>query len=322
VTACVENPVTSHETGGEQAETIAFLSSSTAHGGLPVERIDTHASILFLAGDRAWKLKRAVRYDYLDYSTPERRRVMCQAELELCQPNAPEIYRRVTPVTRNEGGRLDIGGSGQPVDWLVEMVRFDQDDLLDRLAARDALELALMPALAASIAHAHEIAERRTDRGGHAGMTWVIEGNAAGFINAPALAQDSDLSARVTAAVRESNDRLRDRLDARRRQGFVRRCHGDLHLGNIVRFRGRPTLFDAVEFNDAISCIDVMYDLAFLVMDLGRLSLWRHANVLLNTYLAEMLDFDAPRRRRCRPMSVVRPASLHKQGTTWHWLTC
>jgi aminoglycoside phosphotransferase family enzyme len=198
----------------------------------------------------------------------------------------------VVPVTRDDSGRLAIGGVGRPIDWLVEMVRFDQNDLFDQLASRGALDPALMLPLAATIAEMHEAAERRPDRGGSAGIAWVIEGNAAGFVSEPGLAADSALGGRITVACRAMNDSLRVALDARRESGFVRRCHGDLHLGNIVQFQGRPTLFDAVEFNDAIACIDVLYDLAFVLMDLGRQSLWRDANVLLNAYLSDTLDFD------------------------------
>ena len=292
MTSAVGEHLTRQPMSGEQAETIAFLSSPAAHEGASVERIDTHASVLFLVGERAWKLKRAVRYDYLDYSTPARRREMCEAEFAISRRGAPGIYRRVVPVTRDARGRLTLGGPGRPVDWLVEMVRFDQNDLFDRLAARRALDTTLMYGLASTIAEMHEAAERRTDRGGADGMAWVIEGNAAAFVSEPALAPASALSGRVTAASRALNHGLQRTLDTRRKAGFVRRCHGDLHLGNIVRFQGRPTLFDAVEFNDAIACIDVFYDLAFVLMDLGRQSLWHEANVLLNAYLSETLDFD------------------------------
>jgi aminoglycoside phosphotransferase family enzyme len=131
----------------DQSEVVAFLSSPASHGGAPVRRVDTHSAIVFLGGSRAWKLKRAVRYDYLDFSTVERRRLACERELSLNQRTAPTIYRRVTPVVRCPGGSLAIDQPGTPVDWLLEMNRFDEDQLLDRLAARRELGLNLMPAL-------------------------------------------------------------------------------------------------------------------------------------------------------------------------------
>jgi hypothetical protein len=276
----------------QQTDTIAFLSSPAAHGGRAVERVDTHASIVFLTADRAWKLKRAVRYDYLDFSTPEKRHAMCEAEFAINQPHAPGIYRRVVPVTRDDRGTYEIGGAGAPVDWLIEMARFDQDQLLDRLANRGVLELSLMTDLAATIAHLHETASRRRDHGGHAGIAWVIDGNAAAFGDEAAPADHAALAARVIDASRALNDRLQSRLDGRRANGLVRRCHGDLHLGNIVLFEGKPTLFDAIEFNDKVACVDVMYDLAFVLMDLWRLSLGQHANALLNAYLLRTTDID------------------------------
>jgi aminoglycoside phosphotransferase family enzyme/predicted kinase len=279
-----------HAVADDQSDVIQYLSSPEAHGGARVERIDTHASVLFLAADRAWKLKRAVRYDYLDYSTAERRRSMCEREFILGRPLAPAIYRRVVSINRDPQGRLGIDGPGAPVDWLIEMTRFDQARLFDRMATRHGLDVASMPALAHVVSRLHETAERRFDHGGHAGMAWVIEGNAAGFLEDSTGALDRALAAQVTAASREMADRFRARLDARRDAGHVRRCHGDLHLGNIVEVEGRPTPFDPVEFNDAISCIDVMYDLAFLLMDLERLSLREPANVLLNTYVSDTMD--------------------------------
>ena len=119
----------------DQSEVVAFLASPSTHDGAVVERIDTHASIVFLAGTGALKLKRAVRYDYLDFSTVERRQAMCEAEVRINCRTAPALYRGVLPVARQSDGSLALGGSGTPVDWLVEMARFDQDGLFDRLAA-------------------------------------------------------------------------------------------------------------------------------------------------------------------------------------------
>jgi aminoglycoside phosphotransferase family enzyme/predicted kinase len=268
----------------DQREVLEFLASPSAHAGASVDRIDTHASVVFLAGTRALKLKRAVRYDYLDFSTAERRRAMCEAEVRLNRRTAPALYRGVVAITRERDGTLALGGSGSPVDWVVEMGRFDQGALLDRLADAGRLDLASMRPLAAGIAALHRDAAVRHDRGGRAGMTWVVDGNAGAPVPDPA-ARD-----RVTRAARAAITRHGDLRDARRARGCVRECHGDLHLRNIVVLDGRPTLFDGVEFNDDISCIDVVYDLAFLLMDLWRRGLTRHASAVFNAYLGETDD--------------------------------
>ena len=276
----------------DQTAVIDFLASPSTHGGVSVERIETHTAIVFLAGTRAYKLKRAVLFDYLDFSTPERRRVLCDAEVRLNRRTAPALYRGILAVTRERDRGLALGGSGTPVDWVVEMTRFDQEALFDRLAAAGQLDHKLMPPLAAAIAEFHMVAERRADHGGKTGMAWVIKGNAAGFAEYGAAYLEPAACVRVTDAAGAELDRRGDLLDARRNAGSVRQCHGDLHLRNIVLLDGRPTLFDGVEFNDEISCTDVLYDLAFLLMDLWRRRLPRHANAVWHRYLAETGELD------------------------------
>jgi aminoglycoside phosphotransferase family enzyme/predicted kinase len=276
----------------DQTPVVEFLSAPATHGGAAVERIDTHASVVVLAGERAYKLKRAVRFDYLDFSTADRRRAMCEAEVRLNRRTAPALYRGVLAVTREPGGRFALGGSGGAVDWVVEMNRFPQDALFDRLASAGGLGLDLMPPLATAIAGFHRAAEPRRDHGGTAGMSWVIEGNAAGFAEFGATCLDPAAADRVTAAARRELERRADTLDRRRQTGLVRQCHGDLHLRNIVLVDGTPTLFDGVEFDDEIACTDVLYDLAFLLMDLWRRGLPRHANVVSNQYLRETADVE------------------------------
>ncbi|OFW18040.1 MAG: hypothetical protein A3H97_04045 [Acidobacteria bacterium RIFCSPLOWO2_02_FULL_65_29] len=255
-----------------------------------VERIDTHISIVWLAGDRAYKLKRAVHFDYVDFSTIDRRQAACEAEVRLNRRTAPSVYLDVRPVSREADGSLAIGGCGNPVDWLVEMVRFDQETLFDRLAARHRLDLALMAGLADAIVRLHETAEPRPDRGGRDGMRWVVGGNALGLAEQGAGVFDPSFVERLIGDTRAVLDRHGDLLEARRTGGRVRHCHGDLHLRNICLVDGRPTLFDAVEFNDDISCIDVLYDLAFLLMDLWRRDLRHHANAVFNEYLSQTVD--------------------------------
>jgi aminoglycoside phosphotransferase family enzyme/predicted kinase len=276
----------------DQTAVIDFLASPSTHGCATIERIDTHASIVFLAGPRAYKLKRAVRFDYLDFSTSERRRILCEAEVRLNRRTAPSLYRGVIAITRQDDGSLALAGSGRPVDWLVEMNRFPQEALLDRLAAAGALGTELMSPLAAAIAEFHRSAEHRPDHGGKAGMSWVIDGNAAGFAEFGRACLDPSATYRATDDACRALERQAELLERRRASGFVRQCHGDLHLRNIVLLDGRPTLFDGVEFNDEISCTDVLYDLAFLLMDLWRRKLPRHTNIVWNRYLAETADFD------------------------------
>jgi aminoglycoside phosphotransferase family enzyme/predicted kinase len=276
----------------DQSDVIAFLEARSTHGGSSVERIDTHSSIVFLAGDRAWKLKRAVKFDYLDFSTLERRRTLCEAEVRLNRRTAPALYVGVVAITRETDRSLAIGGDGAPVDWLIEMRRFEQDMLLDRLSASGQLDAGLMHPLGATIAQFHRLAQARTDHGGLAGIASVVKGNERGFEEYGRDLFDRAACVRLTRQALAEADRHGDLLDRRRVSGFVRQCHGDLHLRNIVLLDGRPTLFDAIEFNDDLSCIDTLYDLAFLLMDLWRRLLPLHANQVWNGYLAESQDLE------------------------------
>ena len=141
----------------DQSAVVRFLASEGTHGEA-VERIDTHSAVVFLTRHRALKLKRAVRFDYLDFSTVERRKAMCEAEVRLNRRTAPALYRGVVPVTRDDNGRLSLSSDGVPVDWLVEMTRFDQEALFDRLAASDRLPVDLVIRLAHALSQFHATA--------------------------------------------------------------------------------------------------------------------------------------------------------------------
>jgi aminoglycoside phosphotransferase family enzyme/predicted kinase len=279
----------------DQDEVAAFLSDPATHGmDAPVQRIDTHGAMVFLAGDLAYKVKRAVNYPYMDFSTLAKRRAACEREIVLNRRTAPEIYIRAIPIMRGNDGRLRLGGSekagradGHAMEWVVEMRRFDGDTLLDRLADRGALTPVLARALADKVAAFHREAEALhgadASGGGSDGLRWALEETCS------ELAEYRDLFAagavaRFRADCQASLAGCAEILDTRLREGLVRRCHGDLHLGNLCLVDGHPTIFDAIEFNDALSNIDVLYDLAFLLMDISFRGLGPIANVVLNRY--------------------------------------
>lgn len=278
-----------------QDAVIAFLSKPESYGlpGMPVERIETHGAIVFLIGDHAYKLKRAVKYTYMDYSTPEKRRAMCARELEINRRIAPQIYLDVRSIAEGADGTLRFGPENAAAvrDYVVVMHRFDQETLFGRLCEQDKLTPELMRDLAEAIARFHTRAVVTKDYGGASGMTAVVRENNSIFesMKGSPFAVDA-----VAAYARRSEAALKSvssMLDRRRDEGRVRGCHGDLHLDNVVLFDGRPTLFDALEFSEAFACIDVFYDLAFLLMDLERHGARALANALLNRYLEITQDY-------------------------------
>ena len=262
-----------------------FLADPAAHGGGPVTRIDTHAASVFLAGARALKVKRAVRFPFLDYSTLAKRKAACEAEIEVNGPFAPEIYRGVTAITRADGG-LAVGGTGEPVEWAVEMRRFDETQTLDHLADAGRIDAALADTLGRAVAQAHGVAPVAEAFDFFKVLSEIAASNEAELAASPHLFAPDQVRA-LGEATRAVLTRLRPLFDARRRGGFVRRCHGDLHLGNIVLLDGKPTLFDAIEFDPNFATGDVFYDLAFLLMDLIERGLRGAATIVLNRYLAE-----------------------------------
>ena len=271
----------------DQAKVLDFMASPETYDSAPtrVGRIETHASIVFLAGNRAYKVKRAVKYPFLDFSTLERRRRACLHELALNWRTAPQLYLEVIPVTLGNDGKIHLGGPGRAVEWVVVMRRFEQADLFDRMAEEGRLLLALMPRLARTIAAFHQSANRfLAPQESVSAFRAVLKDNEEAFAS-PVDEIPREVVAEVHRLSREALDSLDPLLKARALGGYVRHCHGDLHLRNIVEFDGEPVLFDAIEFDDTIATIDILYDLAFLLMDLGARGLPTHANALLNAYL-------------------------------------
>ncbi len=277
-----------------QQQVFAFLADPATHGGAAVKRIDTHAASVFLAGERALKVKRAVRFPFLDFSTLAKRKAACKAEIEANRPFAPDLYRGVLAITRAADGGLAIGGAGEPVEWAVEMWRFDETQTLDQIAERGGIDLALADKLARTVAAAHARAPVVEDAPWIEALASYIGQNETAFAASEALYRPSEREA-LTRATFAALRKVRPLLITRGRLGLVRRGHGDLHLGNIALIDGDPVPFDALEFDPLVAAGDVLYDLAFLLMDLVERDLTPAANVVLNRYLAEtrrLEDFD------------------------------
>ena len=258
----------------------------------PVQRIDlveTHISWLILAGDFVYKLKKPVVLDFLDFSDPDKRRRYCEAEIRLNKPFAPEIYLDVVPVTL-DAGRARFGGDGEAVEYAVRMRRFDQSRRLDRQLADGKLAAADMEELGTAIAERHlasaAVEPARKARVLRLTREFMID-------NLDALAGRIDdavldsLREWTLAALAQHDEYLAARFD----HGFVRDCHGDLHLGNLVRLDSGIAAFDCIEFSDDLRQIDVMADIGFLVMDLAERGRRDLAAWFLNRYLELTGDY-------------------------------
>ncbi|WCK68740.1 bifunctional aminoglycoside phosphotransferase/ATP-binding protein [Agrobacterium tumefaciens] len=274
----------------DQSSAIYFLSrQEKSEASKPVQRIETHISIIFLAGDKAFKMKKALKLPYVDFSTAAIREEACRKEVALNSETAPGLYKGIRRITRTKGGTLEFDGSGPLVETVVEMVRFDQERLFDRIATAGELTPVLMTATARMIAAYHHTAPVVSAGGGADNIAAVLDINDAAFVTSSHVfvpAEVASLGNRMRALL----DHYAPLLDQRALEGRVRRCHGDLHLRNICLLDARPCLFDCIEFNAQIATIDVLYDLAFLLMDLWHRGFAVLANLVANRYLDDTRD--------------------------------
>ena len=248
----------------------AFLKGETwGFPGAPVEHVETHAAYVFLVNNRAFKVKKAVKLPYLDFSTPEKRKAVLEDELAINRVYAPELYLNVTEVR------------GEPV---LVMRRFAAQALLSWRVAHHTLDDEIARELAETAAAAHGLAPRRDTPPGADIMLGLGAQISQAYTNAADIFPAAD-TLEFHALYEEALHRFRTLLNRRGLEGLVRRCHGDMHCGNIIVEDGKPVLFDAIEFSEKIATIDVLYDLAFLLMDLWRHGERRAANIVLNRYL-------------------------------------
>ena len=260
------------------------LSVSELHAFLSARSdkvIETSCATVYLQGERALKIKKPVNFGFLDYSTLEKRQWALQRELNFNRAAAPDIYRAVHPVMRTSHG-FDLAGAGDAIEYALEMRRFDDEAVLAHQPW--VVDADLAETLGRAVAQFHADAKVLT-KGGKAALAFTIGSNAA-LIRALGSRLGDDVET-VLSAIDAAFETFGPLIEARESQGFSRHCHGDLHLGNILLENNQPVLFDCIEFNDMLSELDVLYDLAFLLMDLDFRRRTDAANRVMNAYLDE-----------------------------------
>lgn len=260
----------------------------------PIQLIQTHVSYVLLTGDVAYKVKKPVDFGFLDYSTLEKRHHFCQEELRLNHRGAPDLYLEVVPITE-VGGRFRLGGDGEPVEYGVTMRQFPQEALFSSLFERGDLTGTLLQDLAKILADFHRQAPTNDyirSFGEIPKIRQSIDENydqTEQYVGGPQTQQQFD-------ETREYTDRFfADRSDLfaqRVQQDWIRECHGDVHLRNICLWEGKIHLFDCIEFNEPFRFVDVMFDIAYIVMDLDNGNCPELANLFLNTYIEQTGDWE------------------------------
>ncbi|MDX1589177.1 MAG: AAA family ATPase [Oleiphilaceae bacterium] len=256
---------------------------------------ETHISWVILTGSYAYKIKKPMDFGFLDFSTLERRKRFCEEEVRLNRRLAPDLYLGVLPITGSpEDPRL--GGDEEPFEYAIQMRQFDQSGLLPALVERGELKEDHIDQLARQVAVFHQsipAVDSDSPLGSVSGVEAPLLQNfeqIRPMISDPSRLKQLD---RIAAWSESTLERLKPVIAQRHENGFVRECHGDLHLANITLHEGRVTVFDCIEFNDEFRFIDVFNDLSFLLMDLEDRGLTRYANRLLDRYLEHTGDFGA-----------------------------
>lgn len=258
-----------------------------------VECIETHISWVLLAGDYAYKFKKPLDLGFLDFSTLERRRFFCEEELRINRRLAPDLYQAVVAFT-GDPDTPAFDGEGEAFEYAVRMARFDRARQLDVLLARDALPLAWMDELADCVADFHGRIAAATLDDAHGTPEAVLAPMVENFHQLRGLITDTDRLVqldRLEAWTRARYQALSATLDERHRRGFVRECHGDMHLGNMAHIDGHLLIFDGIEFSEALRWIDIISEVAFVTMDLMDRGAPSHAHRFLNAWLERSGDY-------------------------------
>lgn len=264
------------------------------HSVQHVEHVETHISHVLLAGNYAYKIKKPLDLGFLDFSTPEKRRFYCEEELRLNRRLAPELYEAVVGF----GGSPEeptFNAGGNTFEYAVRMRRFDREQELSRLLERDRLPLEWMDELAQIAATFHgriPCAGADSPLGTPEAVLRPMEENFAPLHELLQDAESAEKLSRLQAWTRSRYQSLHPLLEQRHRLGFIRECHGDMHLGNMTRIDDRLVIFDGIEFSEELRWIDIISEVAFVTMDLTDRGAPAHAHRFLNTWLEHTGDYE------------------------------
>jgi uncharacterized protein len=268
------------------------------HATTTITWVETHMSWVLLTGEFAYKIKRPVRYPFADLSSQERRHFYCQEEVRLNRRFAPELYLDVCEITAAAAGDARIQGTGCVIEHAVKMLQFPREQGLDRLLAADKVAPTELESFGRDLAELHNrlpVAAEPDEWGTAQAIHRTLIDNLKQCAEAGAVFDAREEVLVLEPLLRKQLGTARARLTARREQGFVRECHGDLHARNVVKYKSRLVAFDCMEFEPAFRWIDVADEIAFLSMDLMRHGRAFHANAFLNGYLARSGDYNACR---------------------------
>jgi aminoglycoside phosphotransferase family enzyme len=262
-----------------------------------VELVQTHISWVLLAGDFAYKIKKPVKLSFLDFSTLALRETYCQEELRLNRRFAPDLYLDVVGIF-NTPQDPQWQGSGAPIEYAVKMHRFDESARLDHVCARGDLQARHLSALADAVVAFHQTAAV-APKGSYFGSgKHILQPALDNFTDLLRLLPDPAWRARLTALgdwTQAQFEQLAPLMQARQQAGWVRECHGDLHLANMVLINGRVQLFDCIEFNEDLRWMDVASEIAFVYIDLLAHRKPGLADCLLDEVLSRSGDYEAAR---------------------------
>ncbi|KJH71275.1 bifunctional aminoglycoside phosphotransferase/ATP-binding protein [Aliterella atlantica] len=282
----------------------------------PVELIQTHVSYVLLTGEFAYKVKKSVNFGFLDYSTLEKREHFCRQELEMNKRGAPELYLEVLPISQ-DNGKFVLGGSGEAVEYVLKMRQFPQDVLLSEMFEHGRLTEAQMEELGRVVALYHANAQSSDlirSFGEVAQVRQAIDENyeqTTKYIGGPQSQAQYDETKHYTDSFFDERSQL---FSSRIQNNFIRECHGDLHLRNICLWQDKILLFDCIEFNEPFRFVDVMYDVAFTVMDLQARQCPEFGNAFLNTYVEQTGDWEG---LQVLPLYLSRQAYVRAKVTSF-----